>query len=311
MAADSWAPRRFAALSERLTTHNGIILIGIAAIAALLYTQGNVRQLVVLYSINVFITFALSMFGMLLRSWKPPGGKARSTGDLALFGGGFLLCATILAVTVFEKFNYGGWVTLVVTGGLVAVCFWIRRHYRGVVATLNKLYSQLEKLPPLSSKPMPPLDPKQPTAILMVGGYGGLGIHTFGNIFRYFPGFYKNVVFVSIGVVDSDEFKGENSVDHLRERVQRGLDQYMELARRFGVPATTRMAVGTDVVEEAEKLCLDTAKEFQRCTFFAGKVIFQREAWYHRLLHNETALAVQKRLYWSGHVMVVLPARVS
>src|SRR5262249_27377080 len=64
MAVDSWVPHRFAALSERLTTHNGILLMAIASLAALLYTGGDVRQIVVMYSINVFLTFSLSMFGM-------------------------------------------------------------------------------------------------------------------------------------------------------------------------------------------------------------------------------------------------------
>ena len=43
MAVDSWVPHRFAALSERLTTQNGILLMGGAALAALLYTGGRRR----------------------------------------------------------------------------------------------------------------------------------------------------------------------------------------------------------------------------------------------------------------------------
>jgi hypothetical protein len=39
-------------------------------------------------------------------------------------------------------------------------------------------------------------------------------------------------------------------------------------------------------------------------------LIFQKEKWYHRLLHNETAFAIQKRLHWSGMTMVILPVRV-
>ena len=39
MAHDSWMPRWFANLSERLATHNGILLMGLAALAALFYTR--------------------------------------------------------------------------------------------------------------------------------------------------------------------------------------------------------------------------------------------------------------------------------
>ena len=63
------SPTGLPALSERLTTQNGILLMGAAALAALVYTIGDVGQLVVMYSINVFLTFSLSMLGM-LRFWS-------------------------------------------------------------------------------------------------------------------------------------------------------------------------------------------------------------------------------------------------
>ena len=68
MAVDSWVPRRFAALSERLTTQNGILLMGAAGLGALLYTGGEVQHIVVLYSINVFLTFSMTMLAM-VRLW--------------------------------------------------------------------------------------------------------------------------------------------------------------------------------------------------------------------------------------------------
>jgi hypothetical protein len=63
-------------------------------------------------------------------------------------------------------------------------------------------------------------------------------------------------------------------------------------------------------VDEAEKLCSQVSKEFPRSTFFSGKVVFQREKWYHWLLHNQTAYAIQRRLEWLGLPMIVLPVRV-
>ena len=42
--------------------------MGGAALAALLYTHGDVATLVIMYSINVFVTFSLSMIGM-ARHW--------------------------------------------------------------------------------------------------------------------------------------------------------------------------------------------------------------------------------------------------
>jgi hypothetical protein len=146
--------------------------------------------------------------------------------------------------------------------------------------------------------------------VVLVASYSGLGIHTVLNAFRAFPGFYKGLVFLSVGVVDSGEFKGEGAVEELQARTREMLERYLELARGLGVPAAARMAVGTDAVDTAERLCLDVTKEFPKSTFFSGKMVFQQERWYHALLHNNTALALQRRLQWAGKTMVTLPVRL-
>ncbi len=310
MAVDSWVPRRFAALSERLTTMNGIVLMGVCSLGVLMYTRGSVRQLVVMYSINVFLTFSLSMFGMMrLWAWQRAGQPTWKR-KAALFIGGFVLCVTILAFTIMEKFTEGGWLTLVATAAAVSLCLLIRRHYDTVYVKLAKLYAQLEKVPRIAKEPVGEPDPKQPTAVLLVGGYSGIGIHSFLNALRGWPGYYNNAVFISVGVIDSGGFKGEAALEALKANTEATLRKYVDLANGLGLPATYRYAIGTDPVDEAEALCRKVAAEFSRCTFFAGKLIFRREAWYQKVLHNETAFAIQKRLHWSGLTTVILPARV-
>src|SRR5207245_1842865 len=56
LAQDSWLPHRFSALSDRLTMQNGVVLMGAISLFMLLYTGGKVDALVVMYSINVFVT---------------------------------------------------------------------------------------------------------------------------------------------------------------------------------------------------------------------------------------------------------------
>jgi amino acid transporter len=64
MAVDYWFPHRFASLSSRFTIQNGVLLMGGAAALLLVYSRGRISTLVVMYSINVFLTFSLSEFGM-------------------------------------------------------------------------------------------------------------------------------------------------------------------------------------------------------------------------------------------------------
>src|SRR5208337_3965793 len=208
MAVDSWVPRRFAALSDRLTTHNGVIVMAAASLAALLYTRGDVGHLVVMYSINVFVTFSLSMLAMFYLWWRSRHTRNGWKRKAALFASGFVLCATILTITVLEKFREGGWITLAGTGGLVALCFAIRSHYRTVGQKLASLDATLIDLPPEPGVPVPrALDPTKPTAAVLVTSYGGLGIHTVLGIHKTFPNYFQNFVFVSVGVIDSGEMK--------------------------------------------------------------------------------------------------------
>jgi hypothetical protein len=311
MAVDDWMPRRFAALSERLTTGNGIGLMGAASLGALVYTGGNVGKLVVMYSINVFLTFSLSMFGMMRMTWRRRQELAGWSSQLGLFVVGFVLCATILVITVVEKFREGGWLTLLVTAAVVGLCFLIHRHYASVRVRLAVLYDDLRCADDGRLAARPILNPRLPTAAILVPSYGAVGIHTVLNVFRAFPHHFRNVVFISVGVIDSGGFKGAGCVEELEHETEAMLKKYESLATSLDVPSTHRFAVATESVAAAEELCVRTLAEFPQVTFFGGKVVFAKERWFQRFLHNETAAAIQRRLYWLGATMVILPAKVS
>ena len=93
-------------------------------------------------------------------------------------------------------------------------------------------------------------------------------------------------------------------------QIKKALDDYVALAQGLGLAATSRMALGTEAVETATRLCRDVAQEFPRALFFAGKLVFEEERWYQRLLHNETAYQLQRRLQFAGLNAMVLPVRV-
>jgi len=308
MAIDSWLPHRLAQLSDRLSMQDGVLLMGGASLATLFWTGGDILTLVTMYSINVFVTFSLSQLAMLRYWWRTPG-EGRKRG-FAIHGVAFLLCAGILTGTVVEKGAEGGWVTIVVTGLVVALCFVIRRHYHQVSTNLKRLDGILDALPSHPGGPRPVVDPKAPTAVLLVGAYGGLGVHALLTIQRLFPGHFRNFVFVSVGVIDSAAMKGVEEVDRVRLRTEEALQRYVDLAHRLKLAADYRIDVGTEAVAVAERLCAETSREFPRAVFFAGKLVFQNETIFQRLLHNETAYQLQRRLQFAGMNSMVLPVRV-
>jgi amino acid transporter len=309
MAIDSWLPHRFASLSDRLVTQSGVLLMGGASLATLILTGGALDHLVTMYSINVFVTFSLSQAAMVRFQWthREPGRNR----DLAVHGLAFLLCGGILVGIVSQKFLAGGWVTIVVTGAVVALCYRIRRHYREVQVHLRRLNAILAALPTAPAGPGRSLDPNAPTAVMLVGSYTGLGVHALLTVQRLFPGHFRNVVFLSVGVVDAAAMKGVAEVDRVRERTEAALRQYVDLARRLGWAAEYRLAVATEALPEAERLALEVSRDYPRSVFFAGKLIFKVERFYQRLLHNETAYALQRRLQFAGMNAMVLPVRVS
>jgi amino acid transporter len=310
MAHDSWVPHWFGSLSERLASHNGILLIGGAALVALWGTSGNVSQLVIMYSINVFVTFTLSMLGMSLLYYRNRDKEKEWRKRLALFIFGTIMCGSILCVTVAFKFWDGAWKTVVVTGALTVLSLLIRHYYSNVRTRLKGLDESLGTIDIKGQPNLVPPDPEQHTAVILVGGYSGLGVHTLLNSVRFVPNHFKNMIFISVGVVDSGNFKGAEEVESLRAHTERALERYVDLARRLGFPSRAYMAIGTDVVDELEQLCRTVHRDFPKAVVFAGQLVFQRETWYGSLLHNQTAYSLQRRLQWDGINMVILPTRV-
>ncbi len=310
MANDLYMPRRFAHLSERLVTKYGVYFMGGMAFLMLFITGGSVRYLVIMYSINVFLTFSLSQFGMVVHWWKDRDREARWKHGMLVNGVGFVLTASILCVTVVMKFPEGGWITLLITGSFVAASFYIRRHYRYAARMMRRLDELLLNLPPPTTIAQEPLVRRQaPTAVIMVSGYNGLGMHVFFSIIRSFPGTFRNFVFISAGVVDTSRFKGVAQIENLRADLGRQLQNYVEFAKGHGYYAEARHQVGTDVLEIIKDLAEQVAADYPNCSFFAGKLVFEEENFITRLLHNQTAFLAQKRLVFSGHPMIVLPVR--
>jgi amino acid transporter len=311
MALDSWVPHSFAHLSERLVTKNGIFLMSLAAGVLMIYTRGRVSFLVVLYSINVFLTFSLTQLGM-SRMWiKERRALGRWGRNLAVNLTSLVLCVSILVITTVEKFKEGGWLTFAITTSFILLCVLVRRHYFSVRKQITDLNKVFEELPIAQHAPSgEAVDRSKPTAVLLVSGYSGLGIHSLLSVQKLFPGYFKDYVFISVSVVDSAHFKEKAEVEQLLARTQADLKRYVELANKLGLRADSRMTVGTDVVHESEELCKDVGRDYPRAVFFLGKLVFAQEKFFYRFLHNDTAFAIQRRLQFSGLQTVVLPIRM-
>ncbi len=317
MALDRWMPTKFASLSDRLVTQNGVILMGAAAFILILATQGNVSYMIVLYSINVFLTFSLSQIGMVRHWWQERNNDKKWLKKILINGVGGTLTVLILISVILVKFNEGGWITIFITGSLVAIAFAIKKHYTKTGQTIKALDDQLLifdtpgiQLLPKNKQENIAYNKNSKTAVLLVNGFSGIGMHSLLSIFRLFGETFQNFVFVEIGMIDAGVFKGAADIDKLEERIKGDVDSYIKLMNSLGYYAEGFTATGLDIVQETLKLTPQITERFPQSVFFGGQIVFKNDTFFTRLLHNYTVFAVQKELYHRGKQFVILPIKL-
>ena len=130
------------------------------------------------------------------------------------------------------------------------------------------------------------------------------------SIHRLFPDYFSNFLFVSAAVLDSGTFKGAEEIQRLEAQSEDSLKKYVSRARALR-PAS-RLPHGPRHGSRLDdgRALPQGGRRIPRAIVFMGKLIFRQEKWYHRFLHNETALAIQRRLQFAGVPAMVLPIRV-
>jgi len=309
MAYDSWVPHKFRYLSSRLVTQNGVLVMGLAAMAILLWSGGKVDLLVVLYSINVFLTFSLSLAG-LCRYWLKHRDLPQWRRRLTLSALGLLVTGSILVVTVFEKFFEGGWVTILITAVVITLCLYIRAHYEETkqrIRMVDDVFANQSFGPHIGEVP-PESD--EPTAVFIVGSSKGGGLHALLWVQRMFPGYFKNFLFVNARTVDVQAYGGEGEMEKVRAEAKATLEFFVDFCHSHGLASAGYFGFGTDAVAELVQMCEKISRDYPNAIFFTSKLIFSRDNWFVRLLHNQAAEAIQRRLHFDGLQMVILPMKV-
>jgi hypothetical protein len=161
-----------------------------------------------------------------------------------------------------------------------------------------------------ATKSPEPFDPKAKTAVILVNGFSGLGLHTLFSVMRMFEGVFKNFVFVQVGVLDAGNFKGLAEIDHLRRRAGSDVDRYVEFMRRHGYDAEGFSSIATDIVEEVSKTAPKILEKYPSAVFFGGQLVFPEDSFITRFLHNHVVFAIQRSLYRLGIPFVILPIRL-
>ncbi|MEK7448575.1 MAG: amino acid transporter, partial [Planctomycetota bacterium] len=150
----------------------------------------------------------------------------------------------------------------------------------------------------------------QQTAVILVNCFNGFGIHTFFSVEKLFPKIFKRYVFVSVGELDTGQFKGAQEVEHLRTETEEQLKKYIQMANDFGFYAECRFDVSVNTIETLVSICNGIGAQYSRSVFFVNKLVFKKESFLTTFLHNDTAFRLQHRLAFEGKQLVVMPVRV-
>jgi amino acid transporter len=310
MAIDRWFPNRFATLSDRFVTQNGILLMGAAALIAMVLTRGEVGLLVVLYSINVFVTFSLSQLGMVMHWWRERKTEPKWRGKLIVNGIGLGLTSFILITLCCVKFFEGGWITIIVTAVLVVLAVLIKRHYEASREQLKRLDGLVK-----ATEDDPTQIPPRPvargrTAIVLVNGFNGLGLHTYYGIFRMFPKTFTDFIFVQVGTVDAGTFKGTEELKALQAKTENDGERYVAMCAKHGYTAKAISRIGIDIVSTAHQVTNELLKDNRSAVIIGGQLACEKETVWTRWLHNYVVFALQRVFCREGVPFVIVPARV-
>ena len=176
MAADSWVPHMYRYLSTRLVTQNGILLMGVAALGILdrhrrqggaaggALQHQRVPDLLAVAAGTVHLLVASTAARITLA--PPPALSAR----------GLIVTGSILLVTLIEKFTEGGWMTVLITGTVIAFCLLNHAHYAGIKRKIRIADEALSWTDYPAGRHPPQLDPRAPTAVFVVGSSRSGGV---------------------------------------------------------------------------------------------------------------------------------------
>jgi len=157
-----------------------------------------------------------------------------------------------------------------------------------------------------------PLEPdyKAKTAVILVNGFNGLGLHTLLNVNRVFSGVFKNFVFIHAGVLDAGNFKGAEEVEALQARLEDDGRRYVDYMTRRGFYAEAVCSLGIEVIDEVMKVSPGVRERFPQSVFFGGQLVFPEESFGSKWLHNYVVFALQRRYYHQGLPFLIMPIRV-
>ncbi len=271
LARDRYMPTQFGNIGDRLVFSNGIITLGLLSSLLVVIFQGETTRLIPLYAVGVFLSFTLSQSGMVRRWFKlrTPGWQVKAM----INGIGAFATGVVFLVFAATKFIYGAWMVLLWIPIFISFFLAVHRHYQDVARQLS-----------LESTGSPP--PIRRHRVILPIGDVHRGVLVALN---YALSISDDVTAV---YVETDPAK--------TEKILKKWEAWGNGVRLEVLPSPYRSLV-RPLVRYVTRID-DRRRRDQVVTIVLPQ--FVPVKWWHRLLHNQTAILIHAAFLFRREVMV-------
>lgn len=272
LAKDKFMPHMYQDKGDRLGYSNGIITLAAGSIVLLVIFKGSTERLIPLYSIGVFVPFALSQSGMVIKWLKEKKGWLKKS--LANIVGALISYAIFIILFIYRLGDI--WPYFIIMPVILFVFYKIHDHYVKVAEQLR--LEETVKLHKYSGN----------TVIVLVG----------------------NVTKVNIGALNYARSIGDTviamhvSMEEGKEREEKIKKEFKERFPdvHFTVVNTDFRSVENPVIRYVDLVSKEAKKENHTTTVIVSQFVPRRR--WQNILHNQTNLRLQFRLSWRENVVV-------
>ncbi|HAP4158344.1 TPA: APC family permease [Enterococcus faecalis] len=272
LAKDKFMPHMHMDRGDRLGYSNGILTLAAGSIVLLLIFQGSTERLIPLYSIGVFIPFALSQSGMVVKwrketkNWLPK--------SIANIVGAFISFAIIAILFIYRLGDI--WPFFIIMPVLIYAFYRVNTHYKNVAEQLR-----LED---------------------------GAQLHEFdGNTVIVLVG---NVTKANVGALNYARSIGDYVVAmhvSMDENVEKEKEIQEEFKKHFpdvrlSIVHSSYRSLQNPILRYVDLVSKNATKHNYSTTVLVPQFVPNKR--WQNILHNQTSLRLRIRLAWRENIIV-------
>lgn len=273
MAKNKYMPHLFMEKGARLGYSNGIITLALGAILLLFIFDGSTEKLIPLYTIGVFIPFALSQTGMVIH-WKKKYGQGFLKHSVANIIGAIICYVIIAILLIFRLQNI--WPFFPIIAVLLCLFYSIKRHYTNVAQQLR-----LD-----TGRQMVTFEGN--TVLILIGTMTQASIRAV----NYAKSIGDTVIAMHVSTLETQAKDKE---------IKEEFEAYFPDVEFVSIETTYRDIV-TPTVKFVEEMTKKVTQDSQAMTVVIPQFV-PKHNW-QNILHNQMSLRLRTRLRWHEDIVV-------